>query len=149
MVAQPPILVILGVVSALALASSSVTADVTCTDPCTINASFRLPDAPGYSPAVAVLENGTSVVWHSSDGATHPHSEVSLSSDCIDVTSSAGSDSDSLQFQIWNGTLRTTTGATSTTCGTAVGTSATGFTLAYHCRLHASMNGRIVVLPDA
>lgn len=139
------------VVAALLIAAGAppVAADPVCADPCTINASSNLPDAPGYDPAVAIIENGTSLVWHSLDGKTHPHVEVNLGSDCLGVSSSSGSDSPSVVFEIWNGSLRTTVGSTVTTCASATGVAQGGFTFTYRCLLHLNMNGAVVVLADA
>jgi len=112
-----------------------------CSGSCTIDAA-----STGYTDPVTVVASGSAVTWHSTD-VSHVQRETSTPlgspASCFNA-SSGSSDSDPVTFAINGGVLEATTGSTTKTCANAVPV-AGGFLLAYHCSIHANMNGVLFV----
>src|SRR5207248_3146105 len=103
----------------------------------------------GYNPPIAIIANGDSVTWTSTDGG-HNQRETSLPTPlgsptaCFSVASTT-SGSSSVKFDVSGGAVTATVGSTTATCHNAVSLAGAAFVIPYHCTIHANMNGFVVV----
>jgi plastocyanin len=128
----------------LAGAPVSSSSDPVCSGACVVDASFL----QGYTPPVIVIPSGSNVTWHATD-IGHIQKEtpqpLGSTSTCFTVTAPGHGNSSAVRFDIEDGVLNATVGATKLTCRNAVGVEGGAFAVPYHCTIHANMNGVVVV----
>ncbi|MHB1261529.1 MAG: cupredoxin domain-containing protein [Thermoplasmatota archaeon] len=115
-----------------------------CGGTCTITAA-----STGYMMPVTTVASGEDVVWHSTD-VSHVQRETSTPvgspAACFNVNAPGSGDSAAVTFAISGGALEATVGSTTTTCANAVEAGG-NFVVPYHCTLHPTMRGVLVVTP--
>lgn len=140
-------LLIVGIL--LALAPTGATLPATCADPCTVTSDVDL-----YTTPLAIVASGTTVTFTASSGS-HVNvdgSGIGENGSCIATPSSASQDGNPYRLTIQDGALyaegKDLLGVDGVReCLSATALPDGSFALPFHCTLHPSMRGSLVVTP--
>lgn len=134
----------LAILLALALAPLAAALPGVCEDPCVIASS----SARGYEPVAALVANGASVVWTTSD-YTHVTANgrgfLDGPDHCVEVIHDVDEPSPAVRFDLVGGVLYATTDGETRECQNVVATPA-GAAVPYYCVLHPTMRGVLTIV---